>query len=68
MNIVVRGLSVAKRLLFQKEVQTKLFHDECPALVALDEAKKMADTKPNIKDWKVEIHAEEKSNSGGNKF
>ena len=55
MNIVVRGFSVAKRLLFQREVQTKLFPNECPALVALDEAKKMAETKPNIKDWKVSI-------------
>jgi hypothetical protein len=68
MNIVVRGFSVAKRLLFQKEVQTKLFPDECPALVALDETKKMSETKPNIKDWKVEINAEENANSGGNKF
>lgn len=55
MNIVVRGFSVAKRLLFQREVQTKLFPDECPALVALDEAKKMAEAKPSIKNWTVEV-------------
>ena len=56
MNIIVRGFSVAKRLLFQKEQKIKLFPNENLALVALDEAKKMAETKPQIKYWKVEIH------------
>ena len=56
MNIIVRGFSVAKRLLFQKEQWIKLFPNENPALVALDEARKMAETKPQIKDWRVEIH------------
>lgn len=64
MNIIVRGFSAAKRLLFQKEVQTKLFPNECPALVALDEAEKMSKTKPNIKIWKVSIEEDKCLKSG----
>ena len=61
LNIIVRGFSVAKRLLFQKEKKIKLFPNDNPALVALDEARKMAETKPQIKDWKVEIHDDNQS-------
>lgn len=58
MNIIVRGFSVAKRLLFQREKKVEVSPADCPALKALDEAKKMAETKPSIRIWKVTIEEE----------